>query len=95
VNLAQGNGMTALALGGVPRRSGYGARAASGRRERERLQPPAAVTPLLIASKSGNAAMIGLLLKSGADAKSGELAGTTPLMLAAASGKSRRGAGCC
>jgi len=42
-------------MGGVPRRSGYGARAASGRRERERLHRLQAVTPLLIASKSGNA----------------------------------------
>ena len=46
-----------------------------------------AVTPLLIASTSGNAAMIDLLLKSGADANLANALGTTPLMLAAASGK--------
>jgi len=45
------------------------------------------MTPLFMAAKSGNAAMIDLLLKSGADANVAGSTGTTPLMLAAASGK--------
>jgi len=45
-----------------------------------------AVTPLLIASNNGSAAMIGLLLEKGADANLANAPGTTPLMLAAASG---------
>jgi ankyrin repeat protein len=46
-----------------------------------------AVTPLLIASNTGNAAILDLLLKAGADANLANSHGTTPLMLAAASGK--------
>ncbi len=45
-----------------------------------------AVTPLLLASTNGSAAMIGLLLEKGADANLANAPGTTPLMLAAASG---------
>src|SRR5438128_1826874 len=44
------------------------------------------LTPLFMAAKNGNAAIIESLLKAGADAKSANSAGTTPLMLAAASG---------
>jgi ankyrin repeat protein len=45
-----------------------------------------AITPLFMAAKNGNAAMIGLLLKSGADPNSTDERGTTALMTAAASG---------
>jgi ankyrin repeat protein len=45
-----------------------------------------AITPLFMACKNGNAAMIGMLLKAGADANSTDEHGTTALMTAAASG---------
>lgn len=44
-------------------------------------------TPLLMASKNGDAAIIETLIKSGAETNSSTSNGTTPLMLAAASGK--------
>ncbi len=44
-------------------------------------------TPLLMASKNGNAAMIEALVNSGGDANGATTNGTTALMLAAASGK--------
>jgi uncharacterized protein len=43
-------------------------------------------TPLLVASKGGNAAIIDTLIKHGADPDRGTTNGTTPLMLAAAAG---------
>ena len=43
-------------------------------------------TPLIIAARNGNAAVVQALLKAGADAKAGTSTGTTPLMLASASG---------
>ena len=46
-----------------------------------------AVTPLLIAATAGNAEIVGLLLRAGADANFANSLGTTPLMLAASSGK--------
>ena len=45
-----------------------------------------AITPLFMACTNGNAAMIDLLLKSGADANSVKANGTTALMTASASG---------
>jgi ankyrin repeat protein len=87
VNSAQGDGMTALhwaayhedlEMAGVIVKAGANVNAAN------RLN---AVTPLLIASKAGNAAIVDLLLKNGADANLANSLGTTPLMLAAASGK--------
>jgi ankyrin repeat protein len=44
------------------------------------------ITPLLMAAKSGNSAVVDLLVKAGADTKAVSTTGTTPLMLAAASG---------
>ena len=45
-----------------------------------------AYTPVLLASKSGNALMVEMLLKASAEVKSTTTMGTTPLMLAAVSG---------
>ena len=45
-----------------------------------------AITPLFMACSNGSAAMIELLLNSGADANAPKANGTTPLMLASASG---------
>jgi len=45
-----------------------------------------AITPLFMACTNGNAAMIELLVKAGADVNAPKANGTTPLMLAAASG---------
>jgi ankyrin repeat protein len=45
-----------------------------------------ALTPLILASRNGSAAMIETLLEGGADANLAMTTGTTPLMLAAASG---------
>ena len=44
------------------------------------------MTPLFMAAKSGNAEILDLLVKAGADAASASTLGTTALMLAAASG---------
>ena len=87
VNLAQGDGMTALhwaayqdnlEMARILIQAGANLNAAN------RLK---ALTPLLIAAQAGDAAMLDLLLKSGADANLANALGTTPLMLAAASGK--------
>jgi uncharacterized protein len=45
-----------------------------------------AITPLVMASKNGSAAMIGVLLDAGADPNAADGNGTTPLMMASASG---------
>lgn len=45
------------------------------------------LTPMLMASKNGNAAMIELLLDAGAEANHADSNGTTPLMYSAATGK--------
>jgi ankyrin repeat protein len=44
-------------------------------------------TPIIMAAETGNAKLIELLLKAGADAKSATTNGTTPLMLAAVAGR--------
>ena len=45
-----------------------------------------AITPLFMACTNGNAAMMEALLEAGADANAPKANGTTPLMMAAASG---------
>jgi uncharacterized protein len=86
VNSAQGDGMTALHWATYQndlKMAQFLIQAGANVNAANRLQ---AVTPLLIASNTGNAAMINLLLKAGADANLPNAQGTTPLMLAAASG---------
>jgi len=86
VNAAQGDGMTALhwavmnddlELVKALIHSGSHVSAAT------RLD---AYTPILIAARNGNAAVLELLLNAGADAKAPTTNGASPLMLAAASG---------
>src|SRR5262249_29605692 len=44
------------------------------------------ITPLWLAAQNGNAGVIGVLLKAGADANSPALTGVTPIMMASSSG---------
>jgi ankyrin repeat protein len=86
VNTAQGDGMTALHwavqkgdldLAKLLLYAGANVRATT------RI---GGYTPLLVASKNGNAAMVEALLANGADPKATTAAGATPLMLASRSG---------
>jgi ankyrin repeat protein len=86
VNAAQGDGMTALhwaaSLGDLELTemllvAGANVRAAT------RIN---GYTPLFVASRSGNAAIVAALLRAGADARAVSVTGSTPLMLAAGSG---------
>jgi ankyrin repeat protein len=86
VNSAQGDGMTALhwaaMKGDVPLAemllyAGANAKATT------RL---GGYTPLMLAARAGDAAMIGALARTGAEVKGATTTGVTPLMMAAASG---------
>jgi ankyrin repeat protein len=86
VNTAQGDGMTALhwaALKGNVELARMLVYAGANLRATTRL---GGYTPLLMASKNGDAAMIAALLEGGADPNTATTNGTTPLMFAAASG---------
>jgi ankyrin repeat protein len=87
VNLAQGDGSTALhwaayrddiEMARLLIRAGANVKAVT------RLGD---YTPVFWAAKNGSAPMIDLLIKAGVDVNASNKAGTTPLMLAAASGK--------
>ena len=87
VNAAQGDGATALhwaaaredaAMAKMLLAAGAGVKAVT----RE-----GSITPLIMASMSGNSTIIDALVRAGADVNFAKSAGTTPLMLAAASGK--------
>jgi ankyrin repeat protein len=87
VNAAEGDGMTALhwaARKGDLELAQMLLYAGANVRASTRL---GAYTPIILASQNGNAALIELLIKSGADPKVATTSGTTPLMLAAASGR--------
>jgi uncharacterized protein len=86
VNAAQGDGMTALhwaAMNGDVELAQMLLYAGANFRATTRL---GGYTPLFMAGKSGHAAVIDVLLKAGADAKSAAVTGLTPLMMAASSG---------
>jgi len=86
VNAAQGDGMTALhwsALSNDVETAEMLLYAGANVKAATRL---GAYTPLILASRSGHAAMVETLLNSGADVNQATGTGATPLMLAAASG---------
>ncbi len=86
VNGAQGDGMTALhwaAANGDTETARMLIAAGANLRAMTRIN---GYTPLFLASREGNAAIVGALLDAGASAKTASTTGSTPLMLAAASG---------
>ncbi|MGD9906509.1 MAG: ankyrin repeat domain-containing protein [Vicinamibacterales bacterium] len=86
VNTAQGDGMTALhwaAMKNDVELAQMLVYAGANVKATTRL---GANTPLVIAARTGNAGVVEVLLKAGADASAATTTGTTPLMLAAASG---------
>src|SRR6476619_5529707 len=86
VNGAQGDGMTALHWAAMKNDADLASTllyAGANVRAKTRLGD---YTPLILASRSGNAAVLDPLIKAGADANSKTSNGTTALMLAAASG---------
>jgi ankyrin repeat protein len=86
VNAAQGDGMTALhwaAMNGDVELTDMLVYAGANVRATTRL---GSYTPLYLASQHGHATVIQSLVKAGADVKAGTPNGTTPLMVAAASG---------
>jgi ankyrin repeat protein len=86
VNGSQGDGMTALhwaAMRGDLELAQMLVYAGANVRATTRL---GTYTPLFLGSQQGNAAIVEALIKAGSDVKSGTPNGTTPLMVAAASG---------
>jgi ankyrin repeat protein len=87
VNAPQGDGMTALhwaAMNGDVELAQMLLYAGANVRATTRL---GGYTPLFLASKSGHAPVINVLLTAGADAKAAVAGGLTPLMMAASSGE--------
>ena len=86
VNARSSDGSTALLWAGALERSRYGGSAAAAR-VRTRTQPTTfGMTPLSQACINGSAALVRLLLKSGANPNTAIATGETPLMTCAKSG---------
>ena len=86
VNAAQGDGMTALhwaASRGDLELTAMLLHAGANIRATTRIN---GYTPLFLAARDGNGAVVGALIKAGSDAKAVSVTGSTPLMLAAGAG---------
>ena len=86
VNAAQGDGMTALHWAAMKDDAELAQTLLFAGANVKATTRIGAYTPLILAAKNGNAAVIAPLLKSGADVNGPTSNGTTPLMFAAASG---------
>ncbi len=86
VNAAQGDGMTALHWAAMKNDAELAQMLVYAGANVKATTRLGANTPIVIAARNGNAPVVEVLLKSGADADAATSTGTTPLMLAAASG---------
>ena len=86
VNVAQGDGMTALHWAAMKNDLALTEALLAAGADVKATTRVEALTPLLVASGTGNAPVIAALLKAGADANAPNDLGSTPLMLASGSG---------
>ena len=86
VNAAQGDGMTALHWAAMKNDAELAQMLVYAGANVKATTRLGANTPLVLAARNGNAPVVDVLLKAGADAKEPTSTGTTPLMLASASG---------
>src|SRR5262249_10934479 len=87
VNASQNDGMTALHWAAYKDNLEIARLLVAAGADVKRVTRIGKINPLFMAATNGSAAMIELLLKAGADVNSTNELGTTPLMVAAASGK--------
>ena len=87
VNSAQGDGMTALHWAAMKDQVELAEMLLYGGANVKATTRMGGYTPLTLAAKNGNAAMVAALLKGGADPNTTTSTGVTPLMLAAQSGR--------
>ncbi len=86
VNAAQGDGMTALHWAAMKNDAELAQMLIYAGANVKATTRLGGNTPLVIATRNGNAPVVAVLLKAGADPKAATSTGTTPLMLASASG---------